>query len=50
LMLNLTSDELRQKLARAITTAGEAATTATKSGTMSGFRDYALESREAIDR
>ena len=50
LMMNLTSDEVRQKLARAITTAGEAAATVTKSGTMSGFRDYALESQEAIDR
>jgi len=49
LVMNLTAEELRERLTRAMTT------TATpkmerRGGTVVGFRDYALESRESIDR
>ena len=49
LSMNLTAEEMRERLTRAMTT------TATpkmerRGGTVVGFRDYALESREAIDR
>ncbi len=49
LAMNLTAEELRERLTRAMTTSATP-TMERRGGTVVGFRDYALESREAIDR
>ena len=50
LSMNLTADELRSRLAKAMTTSNASTAMERRGGTVVGYRDYALESREGIDR